>query len=82
MRAEDLTNGTFTITDLSSEGAVFIHPLINERQSAILGVAAARQPPGDPGETFDLILSFDHRVAEGRVAVQFLKALRDRLNAA
>ncbi|MBI5623847.1 MAG: 2-oxo acid dehydrogenase subunit E2 [Elusimicrobia bacterium] len=73
LSADAVSNGTFTVTDLSGEGAVSFHPLINERQSAILGIAAAS------GASFDLSLTFDHRLAEGRAACIFLKGLRDRL---
>ncbi|MFA6317996.1 MAG: 2-oxo acid dehydrogenase subunit E2 [Elusimicrobiota bacterium] len=76
LSVEAVSNGTFTVTDLSAEGVVFFHPLINQRQAAILGIAAPR------GDAFDLILSFDHRVTEGRAAARFLRDLRDRLIAA
>ncbi|MBI4679204.1 MAG: 2-oxo acid dehydrogenase subunit E2 [Elusimicrobia bacterium] len=73
LSVEALCNGTFTVTDLSAEGVVFFHPLINQHQAAILAVAA---PAGD---SFDLILGFDHRLTEGRAAARFLKDLRASL---
>ena len=73
LTVEAVSNGTFTVTDLSAEGAVFFHPLINERQAAILGVAAGR------GNFFELILSFDHRLTEGRAAARFLRDLVQKL---
>jgi pyruvate/2-oxoglutarate dehydrogenase complex dihydrolipoamide acyltransferase (E2) component len=76
-----LTGGTFTLTDLSGEGASSFVPLISQGQSAILGVGAERfVPPSEEGE-FNLILTFDHRLAEGRTAARFLNALKERLRA-
>ncbi|WP_414663740.1 2-oxo acid dehydrogenase subunit E2 [Horticoccus sp. 23ND18S-11] len=74
-----LAGGTFTITDLSSEGVTAFHPLINQGQSAILGVGA--EMPGAPtadGQA-NLIMAFDHQLAEGRSAARMLGELRDRL---
>jgi 2-oxoglutarate dehydrogenase E2 component (dihydrolipoamide succinyltransferase) len=71
---EDVTGGTFTITDLSGEGIVSFAPVLNERQSAILGLCAAR---GDGSR--DLVLTFDHRLSDGMRAARFLAALRSRL---
>jgi 2-oxoglutarate dehydrogenase E2 component (dihydrolipoamide succinyltransferase) len=71
---DDVTGGTFTITDLSAEGVVHFVPMLNERQSAILGVCAARNDGSR-----DLVLTFDHRLSDGMRAGRFLAALRDRL---
>jgi 2-oxoglutarate dehydrogenase E2 component (dihydrolipoamide succinyltransferase) len=71
---DDLTGGTFTITDLSNEGVVHFVPVLNERQSAILGLCAARHDGSR-----DLVLTFDHRLSDGMRAGRFLAALRDRL---
>jgi len=71
---DDVTGGTFTITDLSGEGVVHFVPVLNERQSAILGICAAR-----PDGARDLVLTFDHRLSDGMRAGRFLAALRDRL---
>jgi pyruvate/2-oxoglutarate dehydrogenase complex dihydrolipoamide acyltransferase (E2) component len=73
---DDVTGGTFTITDLSGEGVVHFVPVLNERQSAILGLCAAR---GDGSR--DLVLTFDHRLSDGMRAARFLAALRSRLEA-
>ena len=72
-----LAGGTFTITDLSGEDVVSFHPLINQGQAAILGIGA-EQPLID-GACCQLMLSFDHQLAEGRMAARFLKELRDRI---
>ena len=74
-----LSGGTFTLTDLSGEGVTAFHPLINRGQSAILGVGAEVFPGGGHGGWFNLILAFDHQLAEGRSAAKFLGELRDRL---
>ena len=75
-----LSGGTFTLTDLSGEGAHSFLPLINQGQSAILGVGGELMGPGHGPGTFNLMMTFDHRLTEGRTAAQFLNALRDRLS--
>jgi len=72
---DDVSGGTFTITDLSAEGVVHFLPVLNERQSAILGLTAERSGV----HTRDLILTFDHRLSDGMHAARFLGALRARL---
>lgn len=76
-----LAGGTFTITDLSSEGVFIFHPLINQGQSAILGVGGEFFLPGSREGLFNLILSFDHQLAAGRQAAQFLQDVAQRLHA-
>jgi pyruvate/2-oxoglutarate dehydrogenase complex dihydrolipoamide acyltransferase (E2) component len=76
---EALSGGTFTLTDLSGEGVTAFHPLINRGQSAILGICAEVLPAGGGEGTFNLVLAFDHQLAEGRAAARFLGDLRDRL---
>ncbi|HTR30460.1 MAG TPA: 2-oxo acid dehydrogenase subunit E2 [Puia sp.] len=72
---EDLTDITFTITDLSAEGVAFFRPLVNKMNSAILGVSAVDSKL----QRCMLSLTFDHRVTEGKTAARFLKQLKDRL---
>lgn len=60
----DLRNPTFNISDLSGEGVSHFVPLIRRGQGAILGVGA---------DSFTL--SFDHQIAEGRTAANFLRDL-------
>jgi pyruvate/2-oxoglutarate dehydrogenase complex dihydrolipoamide acyltransferase (E2) component len=74
-----LAGGTFTITDLSGEGVLFFHPLINQGQAAILGVGSEHSLPGATDSFFNLILAFDHQLTEGRMAAAFLRDLRDRV---
>jgi pyruvate/2-oxoglutarate dehydrogenase complex dihydrolipoamide acyltransferase (E2) component len=77
LAVDDVTGGTFTITDLSGEGVVHFIPVLNERQSAILGLCA----PRNDGSR-DLVLTFDHRLSDGMRAGRFLAALRARLEQA
>jgi pyruvate/2-oxoglutarate dehydrogenase complex dihydrolipoamide acyltransferase (E2) component len=74
---DDVTGGTFTITDLSSEGVVHFVPVLNERQAAILGICASRS-----NGSRELVLTFDHRLSDGMQAGRFLAALRARLEQA
>ena len=75
LKIEDLTDITFTITDLSSEGVAFFKPLVNMMNSAILGVSAIDQKL----QRCTLSLTFDHRVTEGKAVAQFLAELKQRL---
>ncbi|HWE03851.1 MAG TPA: 2-oxo acid dehydrogenase subunit E2 [Tepidisphaeraceae bacterium] len=81
LSVESLAGGTFTLTDLSGEGITYFHPLINRGQAAILGVGAEHFPPGSKEGVFNLILAFDHQLADGRMAGKFLGELSDRLTA-
>ena len=74
---QDLAGGSFTVTDLSDHGVTHFIPVLNDRQSAILGLCAER--PGT--QHFDLVLAFDHRIADGMRAAEFLRDLRARLEA-
>lgn len=71
---EDLTDITFTITDLSNEGISFFKPLVNQFNSAILGISSVQK---NGQQT--LSLTFDHRVTEGKLASGFLKELKDNI---
>jgi pyruvate/2-oxoglutarate dehydrogenase complex dihydrolipoamide acyltransferase (E2) component len=75
LQIDDLTDITFTITDLSSEGVAFFRPLINMMNSGILGVSAI----DDKLQRCTLSCTFDHRVTEGKLVAVFLKELADRL---
>jgi len=73
---ENITESTFTITDLSQYGVSHFIPLINNMQSAVLGVSAIDIALN----RFTLTLSIDHRVTEGKVAAKFLTELSERIN--
>jgi pyruvate/2-oxoglutarate dehydrogenase complex dihydrolipoamide acyltransferase (E2) component len=75
LQLDDLTDITFTITDLSSEGVAFFRPLINMMNSGILGVSAIDEKL----QRCILTCTFDHRVTEGKLVATFLKELADRL---
>ena len=79
LTSRDLAGGTFTVSDLSADGISLFNPLISQGQTAILGVGA--DAAGKDGECFFLNLAFDHQVAEGRSAAQFLRDLSGRLEA-
>ena len=87
---DELSGGTFTITNTGSRGALFDTPIINQPQVAILGLGAIVKRPmvvrgEDGGETIAirsmvyLALSYDHRVVDGADAARFLVTLKDRL---
>ncbi|MCL2652626.1 MAG: 2-oxo acid dehydrogenase subunit E2 [Propionibacteriaceae bacterium] len=83
---EDITGGTFTVTNLGSYGSVdFFTPIINQPESAILGVGAARKEPAivDGAITgrwlMGLSLTYDHRVIDGAPAAKFMAVILDLL---
>ena len=75
---EELTGGTFTITNGGVFGSMMSTPIINPPQSAILGMHAIQdRPVAHDGEIqiapmMYLALSYDHRIIDGKEAVQFL----------
>jgi pyruvate/2-oxoglutarate dehydrogenase complex dihydrolipoamide acyltransferase (E2) component len=75
LHIDDLSDISFTITDLSAEGVAFFKPLVNSMNSAILGVSAIDEKLS----RCTLSLTFDHRVTEGKTAAQFLNELKQRL---
>jgi pyruvate/2-oxoglutarate dehydrogenase complex dihydrolipoamide acyltransferase (E2) component len=76
---EQLRPGTFTVTDLSAYGTSHFHPMINQHQSAILGIGSEQFLLGEATGFFTLTLAFDHAVAEGRTAALFLNELRNHI---
>jgi pyruvate/2-oxoglutarate dehydrogenase complex dihydrolipoamide acyltransferase (E2) component len=81
LTAEDLSGGTFVVSDLSAEGVSSFVPLINLGQSAILGIGTELFPAAGAVGSFNLILTFDHQLAEGRMAATFLNELVRRVQA-
>ncbi|HET7682493.1 MAG TPA: 2-oxoglutarate dehydrogenase, E2 component, dihydrolipoamide succinyltransferase [Marmoricola sp.] len=90
---DDLSGGTFTITNLGTFGALFDTPIINQPQVAILGPGVVTKRPvviDDPnlGETIAvrhmvyLALTYDHRLVDGADAGRFLSEVKARLEAA
>ena len=72
----EVQGATFTVTDLSAFDVLQFEPLINGRQSAILGLGGDSTLPGHP---MSLTIAFDHRVLTGREVGEFLRALRNRI---
>jgi|TARA_B100001971_G_C18259442_1_gene585296 2-oxoglutarate dehydrogenase E2 component (dihydrolipoamide succinyltransferase) len=73
---DDLSSGTITITDLSNDGILHFQPLINKKQSVILGIGGDGNLDGYP---MTLTMVFDHRVLTGREVSIFLNKLKNRL---
>ncbi|MFB3125121.1 MAG: 2-oxoglutarate dehydrogenase complex dihydrolipoyllysine-residue succinyltransferase [Woeseiaceae bacterium] len=82
MTMEDLTGGTFTITNGGVFGSLLSTPILNPPQSAILGMHAIQERPmAVDGEVLIrpmmyVALTYDHRIIDGREAVQFLVKLK------
>ena len=82
---EDLTGGTFTITNGGVFGSLLSTPIINPPQSAILGMHTIQQRPvAEEGNVvirpmMYIALSYDHRIIDGRDAVQFLVSIKQQL---
>jgi pyruvate dehydrogenase E2 component (dihydrolipoamide acetyltransferase) len=89
---DELSGGTFTLTNLGSFGALMDTPILNQPQVAILGPGAVVKRPvviDDPnlGETIavrymvNLALTYDHRLVDGADAGRFLAEVKQRLEA-
>jgi 2-oxoglutarate dehydrogenase E2 component (dihydrolipoamide succinyltransferase) len=84
---EDLSGGTFSITNGGVFGSLLSTPILNPPQSAILGMHAIQERPvAEHGQVvirpmMYLALTYDHRLIDGRDAVQFLVALKAILEA-
>ena len=82
---EDLTGGTFTITNGGIFGSMMSTPILNQPQSAILGMHSIQQRPMVVDGNIEarpmmyLALTYDHRIIDGREAVQFLVTIKDLL---
>ncbi|HUU72477.1 MAG TPA: 2-oxoglutarate dehydrogenase complex dihydrolipoyllysine-residue succinyltransferase [Burkholderiales bacterium] len=82
---EELTGGTFSISNGGVFGSMLSTPIINPPQSAILGVHATKERAVvEDGQVVVrpmnyLALSYDHRIIDGREAVLFLVAIKDAL---
>ena len=89
LKPDDITGGTFTVTNIGSFDNLAGTPIINQPQAAILGTGAVRKRPAVV-ETPDgdmiairhimiLSLSYDHRVIDGSLAGKFLKKIKEFL---
>ena len=85
LTVDDMTGGTFTVSNLGMHGVDEFTAIINPGEAAILAVASAVQTPVAVGEAIavrwvmKLTLSSDHRLVDGEMAARFLNALRRRL---
>ncbi|MCH8944482.1 MAG: 2-oxoglutarate dehydrogenase complex dihydrolipoyllysine-residue succinyltransferase [Proteobacteria bacterium] len=82
---DDLTGGTFTITNGGVFGSMLSTPILNQPQSAILGMHSILQRPMVvDGEIvvrpmMYLAVTYDHRIIDGKEAVQFLVSIKEQL---
>jgi len=82
---EDLTGGTFTITNGGVFGSLMSTPIVNAPQSAILGMHKTQERPMVVNGQIAirpmmyLAVTYDHRLIDGREAVQFLVTIKDCL---
>lgn len=82
---EELTGGTFTITDGGVFGSMLSTPIVNPPQSAILAMhKIVERPVAVNGEVcirpvMYVALTYDHRIIDGRDAVEFLVAIKEAL---
>jgi 2-oxoglutarate dehydrogenase E2 component (dihydrolipoamide succinyltransferase) len=83
LKPEEMRGGTFTITNGGIFGSLLSTPIVNPRQSGILGMHAIQERPvARDGQVvirpmMYVALTYDHRVADGREAVLFLKRIKE-----
>ena len=82
---DDLQGGTFTVTNGGTFGSLLSTPIVNPPQSAILGMHTIKERPiAENGQVviapmMYLALSYDHRIIDGKDAVQFLVDIKNQL---
>ena len=80
-----MTGGTFTITNGGVFGSLLSTPILNPPQTAILGMHKIQERPvAENGQVvirpmMYLALSYDHRLVDGKEAVQFLVAIKEMI---
>jgi 2-oxoglutarate dehydrogenase E2 component (dihydrolipoamide succinyltransferase) len=85
LQMDELTGGTFTITNGGIFGSLMSTPILNPPQSGILGMHKILERPVVVGGKIEarpmmyLALTYDHRIVDGREAVQFLVHVKDLL---
>jgi 2-oxoisovalerate dehydrogenase E2 component (dihydrolipoyl transacylase) len=87
LKPDDTTEGTITLTNHGVSGSLFATPIINQPQSAIVGVGAVQKRVVVLGETDSIAirpmlyatLTFDHRVADGAVGDAFMTVFKRAL---
>jgi pyruvate dehydrogenase E2 component (dihydrolipoamide acetyltransferase) len=82
LKPDEVTGGTFSITNFGSFGSVFATPVINQPQVAILGVGTIEKTPVVVDDAIAIrsvsyiSLSFDHRLIDGALADQFMQKVK------
>lgn len=89
LKPDEISGGTFTITNYGTVGNLMGTPIINQPQCAILGIGAVRKMPAviesPSGDSIGirhilyLSLSYDHRVIDGALGGMFVKRLKENL---
>ena len=87
IKVDELTGGTFTISNGGVYGSLMSTPILNPPQSGILGMHKIEKRPIVMGPTDEIVvrpmmyvaLSYDHRIVDGREAVLFLRRIKDCL---
>ncbi|GJF34849.1 hypothetical protein KNE206_75490 [Kitasatospora sp. NE20-6] len=89
LKPDELTGGTFTVTNTGSRGALFDTPILNQPQVGMLGIGATvrrpvvlETPEGTTIAVRDMVylaLSYDHRIVDGADAARFLGTVKARL---
>jgi 2-oxoglutarate dehydrogenase E2 component (dihydrolipoamide succinyltransferase) len=83
LKIDELTGGSFSITNGGVYGSLMSTPILNPPQSAILGMHKIQERPVAVGGKVEirpmmyLALSYDHRIVDGKEAVQFLVRLKE-----
>ena len=86
LSVDEMTGGTFTVSNGGVYGSMMSTPILNPPQSGILGMHAIKkravEDPDNPGQIIlrpmmYLALSYDHRIIDGTEAVTFLKHIKD-----
>ena len=83
LTVEDMTGGTFTVSNGGVYGSLLSTPILNPPQSAILGMHKIEKRPVAAGDAIALrpmmylALSYDHRIVDGREAVTFLVRVKE-----
>jgi 2-oxoisovalerate dehydrogenase E2 component (dihydrolipoyl transacylase) len=90
LKPDDLQGGTITLTNHGVSGSLFATPIINQPQSAIVGVGAVTKRPvviadSDGNDMLAIrpmlyaTLTFDHRVADGALGDAFMRVFKETL---
>jgi 2-oxoglutarate dehydrogenase E2 component (dihydrolipoamide succinyltransferase) len=85
LKLDDLTAGTFSITNGGIYGSLMSTPILNPPQSAILGMHKIQQRPMVVGGKIEarpmmyLAVSYDHRIVDGKEAVSFLVRVKESI---